>query len=78
MYLLIDGSEVTQEQIKLAFESGNAVLVHGRADGKTTTGLKLDGEHFDTRGECYSAWEETWTREPKTIQDCYRAAFMQK
>ena len=49
MYLLNDGTEVTAQQIKDAFNNGNAVLIHGRGNGKTTTGLMLDGNHFDTR-----------------------------
>lgn len=74
MYILIDGTEVTQDQIKSAFLAGNAALVHGHGHNKSTTGLKLDGEHMDTRGKCHSVWDEVWTTEPKTIFDCYHVS----
>lgn len=63
-YYLIDGTPVTRQQIEAAFTEGTARLVHGRGDHCTTTGLLLDGRDVDTRGKCYSAWEETWTRVP--------------
>ena len=74
MYLLNDGTEVTADQIKAAFAAGKAVLVHGRAEMHSTTGLMLDGEHYDTRGQCHSMWDEAWTREPETVQQCLQAA----
>ena len=74
MFLTINGEEVTREQIEAAFEAGDAVFVHGRADGHNTTGLALDGKHFDTRGECYSMWEETWTSQPTCLRDCLDVA----
>ena len=76
MYLLNDGTKVTAQQIKDAFNNGNAVLIHGRGNGKTTTGLMLDGNHFDTRGQCYSMWGEVWTRPPQKIQDALSAAYV--
>jgi len=74
MYLLNDGTEVTADQIKAAFSEGKAVLIHGRADHHSTTALMLDGKHFDTRGQRYSMWDEAWTREPETVQQCLQAA----
>lgn len=74
MLLLIDGTEVTKDQINAAFAEGRAVLVHGRAENHTATGLMLDGKHFDTRGQCFSMWEEQWTAKPETIQQCFVAA----
>jgi len=74
-YYLIDGTEVNAEQIKAAFAEGKAVLVHGHRDDRTSTGLMLDGEHFDTRGECHSVWEEAWTRTPENVQQALRAAY---
>lgn len=74
-YTLFDGSPATLEQIKEAFEAGDAVLVHYyRPDGWTGTGLRLDGEYFDTRGECFSMWEEQWTSKPKTLAEALEAA----
>lgn len=74
MYVLIDGTEVTKDDITAAFATGRAVLIHGRGEGRTTTGLMLDGVQRDTRGECYSAWEETWTRSPSSLREALNAA----
>lgn len=75
MYILNDGTEVSADQIKSAFASGNAVIVHGRAENRTTTSLMLDGRHYDTRGECYSVWDEQWTRTPGNSHDALQAAY---
>ena len=74
MYYLLNGEAVSAGQIKAAFEAGKAVLVHGRTEGGTSTGLALDGQHFDTRDECYSVWDEAWTRQPETLAQALRAA----
>ena len=75
MYVLNDGTEVSRDQIKAAFTSGQAVIVHGwRGDGQISAGLRIDGLQVDTRGECYSAWEETWTVTPKTLRQALDAA----
>lgn len=74
MYLLRDGTEVTIDQIRTAFESKQAVLVHNNADNHTATSLMLNGKDLDTRGECYSVWEELWTTAPKSINQCCSAA----
>ena len=73
-YLLKDGTEVTTKQISEAFKLGKAVLCHVYGDGKTLTSLMLDGEHYDTRGQCFSMWDEAWTTEPRHIFQCYLAA----
>lgn len=73
-YYLNDGTEVTADQIKDAFEQGKARLIHGRGNNKTTTGLMLDGADFDTRGQCYSMWEEAWTKKPESLQESLSAA----
>lgn len=74
MYVLRDGTEVTREQIEAAFTAGQARLINGRGDHYTNVSLMLDGKDFDTRGECYSMWDEAWTRTPKTLDDCLAAA----
>ena len=73
-HYLKDGTEVTEAQVKQAFTNGLAVLVHHHIDGCINTGLMLDGKHFDTRGECYSVWAESWTTPPKTEQEALEAA----
>lgn len=74
MYLLQNGDEVMKEQIEEAFNCGDAVIIHTHGINKTNTGLMLDGEHIDTRGECYSVWDEVWSREPKSVSECIRLA----
>lgn len=74
MLILQDGSEVTHAQIARAFYEGKARLVHGRGEGCTKTGLMLDGIDRDTRGECYSMWEEVWTSKPESLSAALRAA----
>ena len=74
MYLLKNGNEVTKEQISEAFSAGTAVLSHNNAENRTDTGLMLDGHEYDTRGECYSVWDECWTTKPKSIAQCYAVA----
>lgn len=75
MYILTNGTEVTAAQVKAAFEAGQAVIVHGRGNGGSTTGLALDGQHLDTRGQCHSMWEETWTRSPANAHEALQAAY---
>ena len=75
MYILHDGQEITADQIKAAFDEGDAVLVHSHGDGKNLTGLMLDGQHRDTRDTCYSMWEEVWTTKPETLQAALGAAY---
>ena len=74
MYVLNDGTEVTRDEIEAAYNAGLAMLVHGNGDGHTTTGLMLDGEEIDTRDECYSMWDEVWTRPAPSLQAALRAA----
>ena len=73
-HYLKDGTEVTEAQVRQAFADGCAVLVHENIDGGINTGLMLNGKHFDTRGECNSVWEESWTRTPATAQEALQAA----
>lgn len=73
-YVLRDGTEVTREQIANAYAEGKARLCHGRRDGGTSTGLMLDGIDYDTRGECFSVWDEVWTTRPQTIREALAAA----
>jgi len=79
MFLLFDGSEVSGEQIKEAHETGRARITCAHKYGGTTPGisrsLRLDGEDYDTRGTCYSVWDETWTIAPKSIMECMETAW---
>lgn len=73
-YILQNGDEATKEQIQAAFSAGHAVIVHNHGDNHTKSGLMIDGKHMDTRGECYSVWDEVWTSRPQSIQECYQVA----
>jgi hypothetical protein len=73
-YFTADGTQVTREIIEAAFNSGKAVLVNSNGNGRTLTTLALDGQHRDTRGQCYSVWDEVWTDTPKTLRACLDAA----
>lgn len=78
MYTLIDGTPVTVLQILDAFENGQAVLVHGRGNWCITTALQINGQHHDTRGECYSSYEESWTDMPESLRECLDAASVRR
>lgn len=75
MYYLQDGTEVTADQIREAFAEGKAVLVYTNGENHTSLGLMLDGNHRDTRGQCFSVWDEVWTAEPKTAREAFNAAY---
>lgn len=74
-YYLQNGDEVTADQINTAFSAGKAVLIHNHRESGIATGLMLDGKHLDTRGECYSVWDEVWTHVPDTVKDALSAAY---
>jgi len=73
-YLTIAGDTVTYAQIKAACDIGTARLVHTRTDGGTRTGLSLDMPDTDTRGECFSVWEEVWTTVPRSAAQARQLA----
>jgi hypothetical protein len=74
MYKLKDGSSVSAMDIGAAFKAGRAVIVHTRREGDSKAGLLLNGVHFDTRGKCYHALDETWTTLPQTLTEALDAA----
>lgn len=75
MFLLNDGTEITHAQITDAVSAGKARLIYCHGDGRTKTGLLLDGIDRDTRGQCYSMWEEVWTAIPETAGHAIQAAY---
>jgi len=74
MYKIKDGTVVTEEDILAAFLAGKAVIVHSNREGDSQQGLLLNGEHFDTRGKCDYALDETWTRSPQTLEEALAIA----
>ena len=73
MYLLNNGDQSTKSAIVTAHKQGLCRCVHSHGDGRTLTGLALDGVDIDTRGACYSVWEEVWTT-PPTLHQALEAA----
>lgn len=77
MYQDIDGNPVSADSIRQAITEGRARIVHQRALNHTATnGLILDGRDWDTRGQCYSMSEETWTRMPISAKEALNAAYI--
>lgn len=73
-YILRDGTDTTLAEIQAAFARGEAVLCHSRGNHGTVTGLMLDGQHYDTRGQCVAMREEAWTTTPKSWRQAAAAA----
>lgn len=75
MYRLRDGTEVTRNQIAEAITAGDARIVYYHESDRTGVSLMLDGKGYDTRGECDSVWEETWTAMPDNLEAALIAAY---
>ena len=80
MYLLLDGSIVSYEEIALAYLKDQAVVVllwnanpnHG---GRIVKVLMLDGQHYDTRDCCCGLWwRERWTNKPVSLAELMEIA----
>ena len=74
MYILQDGTEVSAQAIVEACKKGMARLVHGHGVNRTINSLTLDGRDIDTRGECFSAWDDVWTQIPSSPQQALAIA----
>lgn len=80
MYFTHAGNKVTKDEIQTAYNAGLARLVHSHRYAQSlsnsiSTGLALDGIDCDTRGKCYSVWDEVWTMTPKNLKECLDAAY---
>ena len=74
-YYLADGSSVTADTIKNAVVSGTARIIYSwMADGGIGHALDINGEDIDTRGDCFSVWDEQWSDVPTSIAQALRAA----
>lgn len=74
-YLQFDGEPITADQIRQAYTDGMARIVHSRGDGRTTSGLLLDGRDWDTRDNCVCMSDESWTRKPTSLKEAMQAAY---
>jgi hypothetical protein len=73
-YYLYDGEETEVTKIVKAVQENKARLIHSRGILSILTSLSLDGIDRDTRGQCYSMWEEVWTTIPKNYREALRVA----
>jgi hypothetical protein len=73
-----DGADMRQvdgERIRQAFDAGKCRIVYSRGNHHTKQHLSLNGDDFDTRGECYSVWEEAWTHPIESLKQVMQLAF---
>ncbi len=71
-YMLWNGTEVTKTDITRAIADGKARIIHSyNADGKVVKSLALNGMDIDTRGLCYSIYDEVWTRKPNFFEEAF-------
>jgi len=76
------GEELTEEVIRKAVAAGLAVISRSHGDWRTMASLiicedKEEAERQasrDTRGECYSMWEESWCDYPKNAREALDVA----
>lgn len=81
-YYTMAGDRVSPEEIRQAVRDGRAVIVWSHGNWYNSAGLRiyrtregaeLAETHFQTVGQCYSMWDETWTERP-TEQTALQAA----
>ncbi len=79
---LADGTEVDKDTIRQAVAQGRAVLRWSHRDGYNAASLlildtvedaNLEASR-DTRGQCYSMWDEQWSGYPSSVGVAVRAA----
>lgn len=61
----------TKTELVQAYDSDRLCWLHGYKDGGTWQSLAILNEDggWDTRGECYSVWDATWTRNLKSLDE---------
>jgi hypothetical protein len=69
-----DWLELNKQQLSDFFKEGRLSMVYGRGENGTTTSVALDQEPIDTRGQCYSAWDEVWTAPATAWHTVWHAA----
>jgi hypothetical protein len=77
-----EGKEITKVDIRKAVSEGRAILVwsHGNWVNQASLAIYADSDEanlaydkFETRGQCYSMADETWTEWP-TVAEAIKAA----
>jgi hypothetical protein len=82
MYYTDAGEEITREEIARAVQERRAVIRWGHVDWANVASLMVMGTPKqaeqeagrDTRGQCYSMWEEVWSELATDAVRAYRAA----
>ena len=81
-YYTADGEQVSKAEIRKAVDEHRAVLVWSRGNWVNTASLYIYGTSdeaeiaytkMETKGQCYSMADETWTEYP-TITQALKAA----
>jgi len=82
MYYDQEGNELTKDEITVAVRERRAVLRWSHAQWRNVAALmiyptaeeaKIESEK-DTRGQCYSVWDEIWSRLADDADEALRAA----
>ena len=73
-YYTLDGEIVSRNAIAAAYKAGIARIVYTHGFNCTNSGLMLDSEDYDTRGECYQMLDESWTAKPSSLAQALAAA----
>lgn len=77
-YHTLDGKEFSKDEVKAAYKAGKLLLVHQYTlDGDISSNVIVVEDAakngYDNRGQNWSAWEDTWTREPKNVSEALKA-----
>ena len=81
-YYTADGEQVSKAEIRKAVDEHRAVLVWSHGNGfnsaslyiyETSDDAKIAYDKMETKGQCYSMSDETWTEYP-TITQALKAA----
>lgn len=67
MYTLDNRKTVSYRQIISAQKLGQTVIINRRTWSGHVQTLMIDGQHFDTRGQCDHHYDERWTTRPTSI-----------
>ena len=81
-YYTGDGNEVTQSQIEAAVKERRAVIRWSHGNGYNAASLIIcdipdeaeDEAERDTRGECWSMWDEIWSELASDFRSARKAA----
>jgi len=73
--------DISYQQLSKLFDEKKVVMIYGYGEGCTTASVRIfdsaeEAEEFaeeDTRGECYSMWEEQWSEVAKNKFDMLKA-----